>query len=66
MPNNIGWVDTIGIDPDYQNRGIAKQLANSCVENLMKYGVDTIYTLVNWNDWDLLSSFTRWVSRGVT
>jgi len=57
VPNNIGWIDTIGIDPDYQNRGIAKVLANTLIENLKRYGVDTIYTLVNWNDWDLLQFF---------
>jgi ribosomal protein S18 acetylase RimI-like enzyme len=57
VPNNIGWIDTIGIDPDYQNRGIAKVLANALVDNLKSYGVDTIYTLVNWNDWDLLQFF---------
>ena len=57
VPNNIGWIDTIGIDPDYQNRGIAKELANGLVANLKNYGVDTIYTLVNWNDWDLLQFF---------
>lgn len=57
VPNNIGWIDTIGIDPDYQNRGIAKVLANALVANLKNYGVDTIYTLVNWNDWDLLQFF---------
>ena len=57
VPNNIGWIDTIGIDPDYQNRGIAKVLANALVANLKSYEVDTIYTLVNWNDWDLLQFF---------
>ena len=57
VPNNIGWIDTIGIDPDYQNRGIAKVLANALVTNLRNYSVDTIYTLVNWNDWDLLQFF---------
>lgn len=57
VPNNIGWIDTIGIDPDYQNRGIAKVLANALVTNLKKHNVDTIYTLVNWNDWDLLQFF---------
>jgi ribosomal protein S18 acetylase RimI-like enzyme len=57
VPNNIGWIDTIGIDPDYQNRGIAKVLANGLVTNLKNYSVDTIYTLVNWNDWDLLQFF---------
>ncbi len=57
VPNNIGWIDTIGIDPDYQNRGIAKELASALVTNLTAHGVDTIYTLVNWNDWDLLQFF---------
>lgn len=57
VPNNIGWIDTIGIDPDYQNRGVAKILANAVVTNLKRYEVDTIYTLVNWNDWDLLQFF---------
>ena len=57
VPNNIGWIDTIGIDPDYQNRGIAKVLAIALVTNLKRHGVDTIYTLVNWNDWDLLQFF---------
>ncbi len=57
VPNNIGWIDTIGIDPDYQNRGIAKILATALINNLKRYGVDTIYTLVNWNDWDLLQFF---------
>jgi len=57
VPNNIGWLDIIGIDPDYQNRGIAKVLANTLITNLKNYGVDTIYTLVNWNDWDLLQFF---------
>jgi ribosomal protein S18 acetylase RimI-like enzyme len=57
VPNNIGWIDTIGIDPDYQNRGIAKVLANALITNLKNYKVDTIYTLVNWNDWDLLQFF---------
>ncbi|MDR2018230.1 MAG: GNAT family N-acetyltransferase [Syntrophobacterales bacterium] len=57
VPNNIGWIDTIGIDPDYQNRGIAKVLANLLITNIKSYGVDTLYTLVNWNDWDLLQFF---------
>ncbi len=57
VPNNIGWIDTIGIDPDYQNRGIAKGLANALITNLRGSGADEIYTLVNWNDWDLLQFF---------
>ena len=62
VPNNIGWIDTIGIDPDYQNRGIAKVLANALVRNLKNYGVDTIYTLVNGMTGIFQS--TLWVFKG--
>lgn len=59
VPSNIGWIDTIGIDPDYQNRGIARLLTNKLIENFKKHKVDTVYTLVNWNDWDLLQFFHK-------
>jgi ribosomal protein S18 acetylase RimI-like enzyme len=59
VPTHIGWIDTIGIDPDYQNRGIARLLTNKLIENLKKYNIDTVYTLVNWNDWDLLQFFHK-------
>lgn len=57
VPENIGWIDTIGVDPDYQKRGIAQLLMKDMVANLKKVGVDTIYTMVNWPDWDLLKFF---------
>lgn len=53
----IGWIDTIGIDPDYQKKGVATALAHELVKILEALGVKTIYTLVNWNDWDLLQFF---------
>ena len=56
-PDNIGWIDTIGVDPEYQRRGIAKMLMTEMINNLKKAGVDTIYTFVNWRDWDLLKFF---------
>ncbi|MBN2122738.1 MAG: GNAT family N-acetyltransferase [Deltaproteobacteria bacterium] len=56
-PDNIGWIDTIGVDPEYQRRGIAKMLMTEMITNLKKVGVDTIYTFVNWRDWDLLRFF---------
>ncbi|MBW1972235.1 MAG: GNAT family N-acetyltransferase [Deltaproteobacteria bacterium] len=57
VPDNIGWIDTIGVDPDYQNRGIGRLLFNELIKNLNEAGVNTIYTLVDWNDWDLLQFF---------
>ena len=57
VPENIGWIDTIGVDPAYQKRGVAQMLVNAVIANLKKVGVDTIYTLVNWQDWSLLKFF---------
>ena len=57
VPDTIGWIDTIGIDPVYQKRGLATALANEVIKNLKAIGVKAVYTLVSWNDWDLLQFF---------
>jgi len=57
VPETIGWIDTIGVDPVYQKRGLATALAHELIKNLKTFGVKTIYTLVSWNDWDLLQFF---------
>jgi len=57
VPDTIGWIDTIGIDPAYQKKGIATALASELIKNLKALGVRSIYTLVSWNDWDLLQFF---------
>ncbi len=57
VPETIAWIDTIGIDPDFQKKGLARALTFEMIKNLKAIGVKTIYTLVNWNDWDLLQFF---------
>ena len=57
VPHTVGWIDTIGVHPDFQKRGIARALLMEMVDNLKKVGVDTIYTFVNWRDWGLLQFF---------
>jgi len=57
VPETIGWIDTIGVEPAYQKKGVATALARALVQNLRSLGVKTIYTLVSWNDWDLLQFF---------
>ena len=57
VPENIGWIDTIGVDPEYQRKGIAKILFTAMAENLKKVGVDTISTFVTKRDWRLLKFF---------
>ena len=57
VPEHVGWIDTIGIDPSFQRKGIAKMLLTEMISNLKKVGVDTVYTFVNWRDWSLLRFF---------
>ena len=57
VPDTIGWISTIGVDPVYQHRGVARKLSQEFVKNLKAIGVSVVYTLVNWNDWDLLKFF---------
>lgn len=65
VPDNMGYIDTIGVDPDFQRRGIAQMLMTEMINNLKKVGVDTIYTFVNWRDWNLLQFFdARGFQRG--
>jgi ribosomal protein S18 acetylase RimI-like enzyme len=57
VPDTIGWLSIIGVDPAYQHKGVARRLSQEFVKNLKAIGVSVIYTLVNWNDWDLLKFF---------
>lgn len=57
MPNTIGWIDTIGVNPDYQKQGIATRLFKAIMDEFGKEGVENIYTLVKWEDWDLMCFF---------
>ncbi|MBN1627688.1 MAG: GNAT family N-acetyltransferase [Deltaproteobacteria bacterium] len=51
-------LDTIGVDPDYQNMGVGEQLINEFISHLKKLGVDKINTLVDWNDYRLIHFFS--------
>jgi ribosomal protein S18 acetylase RimI-like enzyme len=57
IPETVGWISTIGVDPDYQHKGIARKLSQEFIKNLKAIGVGVVYTLVNWSDWDLLKFF---------
>jgi len=57
VPNTVGWIITIGVDPEYQHQGVARKLGQEFINNIKAIGVRVVYTLVNWNDWDLLKFF---------
>ena len=51
-------LDTIGVNPDYQHKGIGKQLINEFMDHLKRLGVQKINTLVDWNDSKLIHFFS--------
>ncbi|MEW5910619.1 MAG: GNAT family N-acetyltransferase [Thermodesulfobacteriota bacterium] len=51
-------LDTIGVDPAFQHKGIGEQLINEFVDHLKKVGVRKINTLVAWNDPKLIHFFS--------
>ena len=57
VPNTIGWIDTIGVNPDYQKKGIATFLFKAIMEEFKKDGIENIYALVKWEDWDVMCFF---------
>ncbi len=47
LPDEIGWVEDMGVDPRYQRRGIGRMLAESLFYNFKAAGVRRVYTLAN-------------------
>lgn len=50
-------VDSIAVHPDWQRRGIGRQLAEALIAECAARGAREMYTLVNWNSWDMLKFF---------
>ncbi len=57
IPATTATLDTIGVDPAYQGKGVGGQLMDAFVTHLRKAGVEKLTTLVNWNDWQLIRFF---------
>src|SRR4030067_2851183 len=38
VPDTVGWIDTLGVDPAFQRRGIGRQLFNALIEIFKKSG----------------------------
>ena len=51
-------LDTIGVDPHCQHKGLGKQLINEFMDHLKTLGVQKINTLVDWNDSKLIHFFS--------
>ena len=50
-------LDTIGVDPEYQQQGIGELLIEEFMDHLKELGVHKVNTLVNGNDQRLIQFF---------
>jgi ribosomal protein S18 acetylase RimI-like enzyme len=71
VPDTVGWIDTVGVDPAFQRRGIGRALFEALIEIFKTSGrqgsletgvgevegVNVVYTLTGWGDWDLLQFY---------
>jgi ribosomal protein S18 acetylase RimI-like enzyme len=51
-------LDTIGVDPDYQHKGVGEQLIKEFMDHLRALGVRKINTLVDSNDSRMMHFFS--------
>jgi GNAT superfamily N-acetyltransferase len=74
VPDCVGWLDTLAVDPAYQRNGIGRTLFSALIQIFRQSGceegtetndpgkakvegVNVVYTLANWSDWDLLQFY---------
>lgn len=50
-------VDSIAVHPAHQRRGVGSKLADAFLAACAAQGAIEVYTLVNWNSWDMLKFF---------
>lgn len=58
ISQEVGTLDTIGVDPTYQHQHIGEQLINAFLDHLRTLGVRAVNTLVDWNDSKLIRFFS--------
>lgn len=59
IPETNATIDTIGVHPDFSNRGVASEMLDQFMMNMKVAGVDKVYTLVNWDDFKLEKFFAN-------
>jgi len=57
IPESVANVDTVGIHPRAQGKGVGRLLMEEFILHTRKAGVERIRTMVDWYQWDLLGYF---------
>lgn len=57
IPEASATIDTLGVDPKFQNYGIGSEMLDQFMMNMKAAGVKKVYTLVNWDDFALEKFF---------
>jgi ribosomal protein S18 acetylase RimI-like enzyme len=52
-----GWLEVLGVDPDYRHRGVSGGLLDALFDSFRRAGVSTVNTMVDWNDGELVDYF---------
>jgi len=52
-----GWIRILGVDPDFQGRGIGKKLGEELLEHFKRRGIKRVRTMAEWYTGDLISFF---------
>jgi ribosomal protein S18 acetylase RimI-like enzyme len=52
-----GWIRILGVDPDFQGRGIGKKMGEALLEHFERRGIKRVRTMAEWYTGDLISYF---------
>ncbi len=53
----VGWVEVVGVDPEFQGQGIGTALGNEALRRLRRRGAKRVKTLVAWDAGEMIAYF---------
>ena len=53
----VGWIEVVGVDPEFQGQGLGHALGAEALRRLRKRGVRRVKTLVPWDAGEMVSYF---------